>query len=497
MRAGQQRRSRFERPASSRCARAMSTCATAVDVSVRMLPTRADPPGQRHARVENDRQSFTWTRLMPDVGRLIDGVARLGQVVGALAQLGEDRNPQSREASRRSDLGRLNHAATERRRLHSSRSGPVSRCPRTFPFGYGLPNARPAVTIPGNRSLLRIHHLKLRARREWEERSRQPMTLVTTTQNVASGLLCGHTLSIAVIHSLSSAMSSSSVDETPACSAGIAKVRAQRGFVTIDPVELGLRVQRRRNPVQSLGHRPNPGLIDLSDWKVPELGNQISGDFALVGPDSAVGPHLAAAVGLGAHRLKPPFCILGESDRPRLLGSSPSPKPCRECRRRLPVTASDPRVNTGEPGASVGLRQERQRLVILCPSCALPAVWAHVPGLPAPRRQLSQTAPCLSSRSRAPLLVASLIFSSCSHPGTRVACSTASCTQRSRRLEAQIPGTLTVSSSVPRPVVARRSRSPPLVAVGDRPAAARRMRTCHSCAALSVAKRPSLAASVH
>lgn len=169
-----------------------------------------------------------------------------------------------------------------------------------------------------------------------------------------------------------------------------------------DPVELGRRVQRRRDLAQSVGHRLNPGFVDLSDQKIHELRHQIARDLAFVSPDGAAGPHLAATTGRGAHRLEPALRVLGEIDRSRLLSGGLGPTPSGERRRRLPVPARDSRVNAGEPNASVGLRQEHQRPVTLGTSCVLHTVRPHIAGLPTPGRELPQTAPCLPSRHCVP-----------------------------------------------------------------------------------------------
>src|SRR5699024_1543581 len=80
-------------------------------------------------------------------------------------------------------------------------------------------------------------------------------------------------------------------------------------------VELRLRVERRRNLVQSVGHQANPRLIDLTDRSVFKLWDEVARDLALVRANGADRTLLTTAVRLRSYYPKPAFRVLGESDR--------------------------------------------------------------------------------------------------------------------------------------------------------------------------------------
>src|SRR5690606_14645340 len=127
-----------------------------------------------------------------------------------------------------------------------------------------------------------------------------------------------------------------------------------------------------------------------------ELGDQVAVDLALVGTHRSERALLAAAVQLRADQLDPPVRVLGEPDRPGLLIFSLGAKTSAARLGRLPLAPGDLRVHRGQPRARIGLREERQRLVIVGAGRIGNPIGSGVPDLPAAGGELPQPAPRLA-----------------------------------------------------------------------------------------------------
>src|SRR5699024_1714759 len=135
-----------------------------------------------------------------------------------------------------------------------------------------------------------------------------------------------------------------------------------------------------------------------------ELGDQVAVDLALIGAHRSERALLAAAVRLRADQLDPPVRVLGEPDRPSLLRSGLGAETSGARLRRLPLAPGNLRVHRGQPLAGIGLREERQRLVIVGAGRIGIPIGSGVPDLPAARGELPQPAPRLAL-ARAVLLL--------------------------------------------------------------------------------------------
>jgi hypothetical protein len=167
-----------------------------------------------------------------------------------------------------------------------------------------------------------------------------------------------------------------------------------------DSVELGLRVQRRRDAVEARGQRADAVNAQFPDGQITELGHEIAVDLALIRADRAERAALAVLLRLGAHSRNPLIGVLGESDGQRHLCSGFRSAARRNRRRRRPLPAGDRRMHACEPRPRIGLGEERQRLVILRASRVGPTIWCGVASLPAAGRELPKAPPPLPLRGR-------------------------------------------------------------------------------------------------
>ncbi len=163
-----------------------------------------------------------------------------------------------------------------------------------------------------------------------------------------------------------------------------------------DAVELRSRIQWRGNRVETIGHLPDTGLVDLPDRGVFELWDEVPVDLALVRADGGDCTFPATAVRLRADERHPAFRVLGEADGPCFLCLRCGTASSGDHRGRLPLLTGNRRVNTGEPRAGIGLRQERQRLVVLRPGGVHLAVGCGVASLPPARGELTKAPPALT-----------------------------------------------------------------------------------------------------